>query len=290
MITRPRRTISLLAGLLFGGFTATAPPLHAQLVRSGAGAAAATAARDQFRLDLGGGTTAGANGLFSDATGARREINWDGVPDGFAAPNNLPANFFNVNSPRGAVFGTPGTGFQVSANAGVAPINFGNIDPSYSTTFVTFSPQRLFTALGSNVVDVNFFLPGTTTPALTRGFGSIFSDVDLPNQTSIELFGPAGTSLGTFFAPNVVGASQTLSFLGVSFATPLISRVRITNGNGALGAGLLDENGNPRDLVVMDDFLYGAPVATPEPASWALVASGLLAVAAVARRRGTHAV
>src|SRR5437762_14235152 len=90
-----------------------APFASAQLVESAAGATAAdiTAARDQFRLDLGGGTTAGANGSFG---GVRREINWDGVPAGFSAPNLLPANFFNVNSPRGAVFATPGTGFQVS--------------------------------------------------------------------------------------------------------------------------------------------------------------------------------
>src|SRR5688572_24471503 len=46
--------------------------------------------------------------------GGRREINWDGVPDTFSSPNNLPANFFNVNSPRGAVFSTAGNGFQVS--------------------------------------------------------------------------------------------------------------------------------------------------------------------------------
>src|SRR5437867_3429078 len=106
-----------------------APALaSAQLVRSGAGAGTA-AARDQFRADLGGGTVAGANGSFG---GLRREINWDGVPALFAAPNNLPANFFNVNSPRGVVFSTAGTGFQVSGattDAGVgqpAPANFGN--------------------------------------------------------------------------------------------------------------------------------------------------------------------
>ena len=36
------------------------------------------------------------------------EINWDGVPDALASPNSFPANFFNVNSPRGTVFSTPG--------------------------------------------------------------------------------------------------------------------------------------------------------------------------------------
>ena len=156
---------------------------------TGANVASITPVRDAYRTALGGGTVAGANGLFSDGTGARREINWDGVPDAFAAPNNLPANFFNVNSPRGVVFSTPGTGFQVSANAGgVTPIEFGNIDASYPSTFAPFSPQRLFTALGSNILDVNFFVPGTTTAAVVRGFGAVFTDVDLDNTTSIQFF------------------------------------------------------------------------------------------------------
>jgi hypothetical protein len=86
----------------------------------------------------------------------RREINWDGVPDSFSAPNNLPANFFNVNSPRGVVFSTPGSGFQVSAksgNATVTALRFGNINPNYLSDFQTFSPERLFTAVGSTVTD-----------------------------------------------------------------------------------------------------------------------------------------
>ena len=158
----------------------------AQVVRSAAGTTAADAnllsARDQFRLDLGGGTTAGANGSFA---GVRREINWDGVPAASAAPNNLAANFFNVNSPRGVIFSTPGTGFQVSgattdAGAGQpAAADFGNINATYTATFEPFTAQRLFTALGSNIVDVNFFLAGTNTAATVRGFGVVFSDVDL---------------------------------------------------------------------------------------------------------------
>lgn len=255
---------------------------HAQLVRIGSGATT-TAARDAFRVDLGGGTVAGANGLFSDGTGERREINWDGVPDSFAAPNNLPPNFFNANSPRGAVFSTPGSGFQVSANAGVAPIEFDTLDPSYSSTFAAFSPQRLFTALGSNIVDVGFFVPGTSTPGLVRGFGSIFSDVDLANTTSIQFFDASNNSLGTFFVPNLIG-SETLSFLGVSFAIPIISRVRITNGNTALGAGITD-NGTTRDLVVMDDFLFSNPTVVPEPGTWLMMLTGLGIVGGIARRR-----
>jgi len=249
-----------------------------QVVRSGAGtdAASIVTARDLFRLDLGGGTVAGANGSFG---GVRREINWDGVPAALAAPNNLPFNFFNVNSPRGVVFATPGTGVQVSAattDGSGQPADFGNINPAYTATFAPFSAQRLFTAIGSNIVDVSFFLPGTTTPALTRGFGAVFSDVDLAGSTSLQFFGLGNALLGTFFVPALQG-SETFSFLGVSFADAIVSRVRITSGNAALAAGLNDGGGV--DLVVMDDFIYGEPGAlstVPEPATLWLFATGLL--------------
>ena len=266
---------------------------HAQTVRSGAGANAAAilGVVDQFRTDLG---TLNANVAGSFGSG-RREINWDGVPDARSAPNSLPADFFNVNSPRGVVFSTPGNGFQVSATAasGTA-VEFGNMDPSYPGTFASFSPQRLFTALGSNVVDVNFFVPGANTPALVSGFGSFFSDVDLANTTSIQLFGAGNVSLGTFFAPVGGVTNESLSFLGISYAVPTIARVRITSGNAVLGAGVLDTNGNPVDLVVMDDFIYGEPQAlgqpggvVPEPTALALAGAGLLPVglARIRRRR-----
>jgi len=276
-------------------FLLALPPAlaHAQLVRSAAGIGVgnATAARDQFRADLGGGVAAGANGSFG---GLRREINWDGVPATSSAPNNLAANFFNTNSPRGAVFSTPGTGFQVSGAAGdagagqPAAANFGNINAQYSSVFNAFSAQRLFTPIGSTITDVTFFLAGTSTAGLTSGFGSIFSDVDLANVSSIQFFDAANLSLGSFFVPNFGGATAPhFSFLGVSFAAPIISRVRITTGNAALSAAVLDQNGDLNDLVVMDDFLYGEVAGTvvPEPATLGMLAFGLVAVAFGARRR-----
>lgn len=248
------------------------------------------ASLDQFRLDLGGGNVPGANGSFG---GLRREINWDGVPSTFAAPNNLPSNFFNTNSPRGVVFSTPGTGFQVSgatSDGGAGQptaANFGNINPSYPSVFSPFTAQRLFTPLGSNIVDVTFFVAGTNTAGLTRGFGSIFSDVDLANISSIEFFGAMNNSLGSFFVPNFVGSTAPhLSFLGVSFAAPIVSRVRITAGTAPLSAFTNDQNGNPTDLVVMDDFVYGEVVSiVPEPPALAVLALGMLAIALGARRR-----
>jgi hypothetical protein len=221
---------------------------------SGADAAAITPSVDAFRTDLG---TLNPNVAGSFGSG-RREINWDGVPANFSDPNALPNNFFNVNSPRGAVFSTPGTEVRVSANAADGPVRFGGINPTYPNLFQVFSPQKLFTAIGSNIVDVNFFIPGSSTPALTQGFGAVFTDVDLPNTTSLMFFGANNQPLGTFFVPSAVG-NQTFSFLGVDFGLPEVSRVRITNGNVALGP---NETGG-LDLVVMDDFIYAEPVPAP---------------------------
>lgn len=148
---------------------------------AGADAAAITPTRDGFRLAVGGGTVAGANGSFG---GLRREINWDGVPDALSDPNPLPANFFNVNSARGAVFSTPGTGFLVSANAGLAtPTLFG-----FPSDFQAFSAQKLFTAVNSNITDVRFFVPGTLLATTTSAFAAIFVDVEVAALTRIEFF------------------------------------------------------------------------------------------------------
>ena len=212
--------------------------------------------------------------------GGRREINWDGVPDALSAPNNLPGNFFNSNSPRGVAFATPGTGFQVSANAAVGPVEFGNIDPNYPTFFRTFSAQRLFTALGSPITDVSFFVPGTANAGFTSGFGAVFTDVDLANISSLAFFDLNNNSLGTFVVPNVAG-NETLSFLAVLFnAGEKVGRVRITSGNQVLASG-----NTASDLVVMDDFIFAEPqAAVPEPATISMGA-GLLALIAFRRFR-----
>jgi len=227
-------------------------------VRSAAGPSPASIqpAADQFRADLGGVNNA-AGGTF---TSGRREINWDGVPDTAASPNAFPANFFNSNSARGVVFSTPGTGFQVSAKSGNptgTASRFGNVNPNYVNDFQTFTPERLFTAIGSNITDVRFFIPGTTTVAFVSGFGAVFTDVDSQTSTTIQFFDQSDVSLGTFAVPALAPGSQNLSFLGVSFnAGERVSHVRIRSGDAALGP-----NDNPAgaDLVVMDDFIYGEP-------------------------------
>ena len=75
-----------------------------------------------------------------------------------------------------------------------------------------------------------------------------------------------------FFAP-----PGKFSSLGVSFASSILSRVRITSGNTALAGGATDQDGNTRDLVVVDDFIFAElTTVVPEPATFGLLASGMI--------------
>jgi hypothetical protein len=212
-----------------------------------------TGAVAQFRGLLGdplNGTTPG-----SQAAG-RREINWDGVPASFTDNDALPADFFNTRSPRGAVFTAPGQAFRVSSN------NLADVDPSYAGQFDFFSPQKTFAVSGGNVMTTEFRVPGASTPAVVRGFGVVFADVDRQGSALLEFFGPNG-SLGRFEAP-VRSGNSALSFLGVVFQDAIVTSVRIVSGRAALGAGVKDvSDGGLVDLVVMDDFLYSEPQAVP---------------------------
>ena len=154
--------------------------------------------------------------------------------------------------------------------------------------------QRLFTAVGSNIVDVSFFSPGTATLALVSGFGAVFTDVDLTSSTKIEFFDAANASLGIYAVPVGTVGSESLSFLGVSFTDgPVISHVQITSGNTALAAGINDGSpigpDNVVDIVAMDDFIYGAPAVSPvpEPETYAMLLAGLGLIGAISRRRKT---
>lgn len=239
---------------------------------------------DEFRSFLGANNGTGP-GPF---VGGRREINWDAVPEGSSSPNSFPGDFFNQTTAgraRGAVFSTPGTGFQVSANfinGTNTAIEFGNIEGTYPNEFTVFSAQKLFTPVGSNITDVTFSIPGQPgVPATTNGFGAVFTDVDLTGSTSIEYYNPTNQLLFSQTVRAAVG-SETLSFLGVLFdAGEQVARVRIFSGNTAPGSGVLDNPGGGADIVAMDDFIYGEPV--PEPLTMLLLGVGTVMMAA--RRR-----
>ncbi|MBC7470550.1 MAG: PEP-CTERM sorting domain-containing protein [Ramlibacter sp.] len=274
-----RMRIAALAGCILCP-AAWAAPLFTSFEAAGANAAAITPTRDAFRTAVGGGSVAGANGSFG---GLRREINWDGVPDASADPNPLAANFFNVTSPRGVVFSTPGTGFMVSASVGGAtPTLFG-----FGNDFQTFSSQRLFTAINSNITDVRFFVPGTSQAASTTAFGLIFVDVEVGGLSKLDFFDDSDVLIYT--RDVLVAGNQGLSFLGATVTGGNIARVRITAGQNTIVAN--GQLGNPNDdVVVMDDFLFAEPLrAVPEPSSALLVLGALAGVGVLARRRRSAA-
>jgi len=209
-----------------------------------------TAKVDEFRALLG----ASNGGTAGEQPAGRREISWDGAgANPFDNRNDFPAAFFNTNVKSGAIFTTAGSGFRNDSTS------FVDLDPSYAAEFTFFSANKIFAAIGSNVVDQTFQVAGQPTPAVVRAFGIVFSDVDLATRTTIQLFAQDGTTLGTFAAPVRTDAAG-LSFVGVSYATAVIARVRITLGTGALGAGVKDVSaGGTADLVVFDNVIYGEP-------------------------------
>jgi hypothetical protein len=232
----------------------------------------------EYRIALGETNNGNAAGPL-DITSGHREINWDGA----GAPNNqttaVSGNpFAGFQVTRGALFTTlDGDGF-VQAPAAADPALFppGGLagqfnNPTYGTIFKAFSLSRLFAVIEGTITDVTFFVPGPNngdTRATVTGFGSVFTDVDQPDgggpgakhlpRTLIEYFDADGDLLFSSFVPASPG-DGSLSFLGIVFEDPRIARVRITSGNRTPG----EDDGGKRDVVMMDDFIYGEPQRIP---------------------------
>jgi hypothetical protein len=204
----------------------------------------------------------------------RREINWDGGGNVLTTTNPVtPFNTF-LNT-RGSQFTTPGIGLTQAPPSGGPQGGLAALfnNPTYATTFKTFSPFRLFAPVGSNITNALFFIPGSngTTPAAVRGFGAVFTDVDQPDgsgpsqdksnrgaSTLVEFFGADGQLLFSSTVPASPGDGGQ-SFLGIVFNDARIASVRITTGNVPLGP----DDDAKHDVVAMDDFIYGEPQALP---------------------------
>jgi hypothetical protein len=234
--------------------SATAVPIT--FSAAGSNAASIQSTVDVFRSALGGpdnGVTAGTQ------PSGRRELDWDLT----AAGTMLPSSFAR----RGAALTTPGAGFLIFPGG------------------TTFSSPNLLSPIGSNLLDIFFTVPQFTDPAATRGFGAVFTDVDLAATTSLSFFDSANNSLGTFYAS---AFNNGLSFLGVTYTDPLemIARVRITLGSTS-----------SFDAVSLDDLIFGEPSAiettppptsVPEPGTLALFGIALAGLGFARRRRATN--
>lgn len=228
---------------------------------AGPTAASIQASVEAYRLALGGNNNGIAPGPIASG---RREINWDGGGSTATALAATPLTQFLDG--RGSLFVTPGSGFVQAPPAGLAQ-TFAN--PTYEKVFQPFSQSRLFSSIGSNVMVVTFFVPGSSggLVAMTRGFGAIFSDVDLPDgsgpaskhgnrksSTLVEYYGQDGRLLYSSFVPASPG-NAGFSFLGIAFKDARVASVRITAGDVAPGV----DDDRHHDVVMTDDFIYGEP-------------------------------
>lgn len=231
------------------GFPARSFVVPTVFQAAGPSAASIQSTVDQFRAALG----AVNNGNNPGQASGRREINWDGGSPTNSATSIGSTPFTVFLNTRGANITTRGSGFVQAPPSGMAD-TFGN--PSFATIFHAFSPLRLFSPIGSNVTNVEFFVPGSngSAPATSTGFGVVLTDVDRSTSTLIEYFGVHGELLFISNAPASPGDGN-LSFFGVVFGDARIARVRIIAGNTAPGP----RSRRGTDFVMMDDFLYGEP-------------------------------
>jgi hypothetical protein len=262
-------TVVVACGLLsvmvsvLAGQVANAQPAVFQA--AGPDADSIQGAVDAFRAELGNPDNGNNPGPLANG---RREINWDGGGSNVTTAPVTPFNVF-LNT-RGAQFTTRGRGLSQAPPSGGPQGGLARLlhNDEYGTIFSTFSPLRLFTPVDSNVTEALFFIPGTNgaTPALVRGFGAVFTDVDLPDgsgvgrganeqaSTLLEYLGADGRSVFSAFVPASPG-DASLSFFGIVFDDARIARVRITTGNA--NPGRRDDGST--DIVMMDDFIYGEP-------------------------------
>ena len=208
---------------------------------------------DQFRAMLGNvlNTTPGQSS-------GRREINWDGVPEIYAT-QKLPSDFFNPvadGSPTGLQRGFV---YSADVDARISSNAFTDLESANGTEFFSFSGGKSFSAVNSNLWNVEFEVAGQRVDASVKGFGAVFCDVDDQGSTTIEYL--SGTrSLGIFPVP--AKSNGPYSFLGVYFPNEKVTAVRIRQGTAAVGPGIKDKSkGGTEDLVIMDDFLYDEPKA-----------------------------
>ena len=213
---------------------------------------------DAFRTAIGGANNGNVPGSLPDG---RREINWDG--GGSTATSIVQSPFDGFLVTRGARFTTRGFGFAQAPADGLAA-TFNNA--TYATIFQAFSPTRLFTSLESNLTNARFFVPGGgEVPATVAAFGAVFTDVDQFGDksdaaTTLVFYGVYGDVIFQADVPASKG-DGSLSFVGVLFDAAKIARVRLKSGNVAPGPN----DSNRREVVMMDDFIFGEPQAIGVP-------------------------
>ncbi|HYC29441.1 MAG TPA: hypothetical protein VEB42_11500, partial [Chitinophagaceae bacterium] len=188
---------------------------------------------NEFREQLGALNTTPGH------TTGRREISWDGVPDSLLN-KNLPFDFFNPIGPQASVSQQRGLRYD-DGNFRVSTDGFSGVNVLAAGEFRSFSGNKAFANVSNDLWPIGFQVAGQQAAASVSGFGMVFSDVDLPNSTSLEFFNN-DKSLGKYFVP-AKQAGSSFSFLGVYFKSSAVTKVlvrhegRLTDGDKDISQG-----------------------------------------------------
>jgi hypothetical protein len=135
--------------------------------------------------------------------------------------------------------------------------------------FPAFSQPNTFAMFNDNGIDFKFVAPSATNtalvPAASRGFGSIFLNVQQPGTTITYFNG--NTVLDTVNVPTNATAGAAV-FAGELFTQPVVTNVLLTLGNGVIfkfdGTTVTsgDANSATNNLVAVDDWAFAEPVPT----------------------------
>ena len=117
----------------------------------------------------------------------RREINWDQVPEEFIT-QNLPKTFFNPTDAAAPVARQRGFTYESDGEFRVSTNGFGNIELTLATQIQAFSGDRVFANISETLWDTQFQVAGSTEAATVNGFGAVFLDVDIANNSFLEFF------------------------------------------------------------------------------------------------------
>lgn len=102
-----------------------------------------------------------------DAVGGRREINWDGVPDQLLG-QKLPLDFFNPTGPAALAANQRGLKYSAAGNFQVSKTSFAEVNAAAANQFTSFSGDKSFANISSNLWDVEFQVAGQAIHVMGR--------------------------------------------------------------------------------------------------------------------------
>jgi hypothetical protein len=231
----------------------------------GSGASGTATALSAFESAAGGGdngTTAG------EQRGGFRHLTWDGVAVDGSDPGStviVPGQVAALARSRLEPWG-----IELGPDVAVANDRFVSVNPNATGLF---SAPTVWAPFNSDTAELQVVTPASTastpTPAQTRGLGVVFLNVRLADTTEIQYYN-GDILLGQAFAP--VGA---MSFAGLLFPDPVVTRVVVTLGTATLfgfdGTSVSPggQDSGLSNLVAGDDVV----LAEPAPARPAVAAS-----------------